>query len=153
MQIAPSGTRWRAVRPPRFENTDCQHDDLREFFFSPDEDEFPRARRVREEVARRHCVECPFVVECALHGLEHEDYGVWGGLSELDRSALGGRGYGVTGTRSVNRVVQTLRRAGLSDDKIKAIGLLWRARQAQIAVEEPLREETALVAPYEGEVA
>jgi WhiB family redox-sensing transcriptional regulator len=31
------------------------------------------------------CQECPVRIRCADHGLRHERYGVWGGMSEGER--------------------------------------------------------------------
>lgn len=31
------------------------------------------------------CQECPVKVRCAQHGIRHERYGVWGGMSEGER--------------------------------------------------------------------
>jgi WhiB family redox-sensing transcriptional regulator len=32
------------------------------------------------------CGECPVRIKCAEHGLRHERYGVWGGLTEGERA-------------------------------------------------------------------
>ncbi|MCQ4205936.1 WhiB family transcriptional regulator [Streptomyces longispororuber] len=64
-------------------------------FFSPT-GERGRARRVREERARRICAGCEVRTVCAATALRHgETYGVWGGLSRderrrLDHEAAGG---------------------------------------------------------------
>lgn len=43
----------------------------------------------REEAARRACLGCPELVKCMIHGLKHEAYGIWGGLTEAERHYLG----------------------------------------------------------------
>ncbi|MGW0819469.1 WhiB family transcriptional regulator [Streptomyces viridiviolaceus] len=55
-------------------------------FYSPT-GERGRLRKEREERARRVCEGCPVREQCARMALEtREHYGVWGGLSEADRS-------------------------------------------------------------------
>ncbi|MGW1162626.1 WhiB family transcriptional regulator [Streptomyces sp. NPDC002513] len=54
-------------------------------FFSPS-GERGRARRDREEQARRICRHCEVAEICAATALRHgEEYGVWGGLSDGQR--------------------------------------------------------------------
>jgi WhiB family redox-sensing transcriptional regulator len=54
-------------------------------FFSP-LGERGALRRAREEKARAICVRCPVREECARTALNGgERYGVWGGLTELER--------------------------------------------------------------------
>lgn len=39
--------------------------------------------------AKKQCAGCPVLVECRMWALrKHEDFGVWGGLSESDRRAI-----------------------------------------------------------------
>ncbi|MFD8565677.1 WhiB family transcriptional regulator [Streptomyces sp. NPDC057694] len=58
-------------------------------FFSPS-GERGRARRDREERARRICADCAVAERCAATALAHEEtYGVWGGLSGRERRRLG----------------------------------------------------------------
>lgn len=57
-------------------------------FFHPD-GERGLARSRRQEAAKAICAQCPVLVECRAHALAvHEPYGVWGGLSEEERSRL-----------------------------------------------------------------
>lgn len=69
-------------------------------FFSPS-GERGRARREREERARRVCSRCEVAELCAATALRRgETYGVWGGLSGLERRRItenpaGGAGCGV----------------------------------------------------------
>ncbi|MDD1058513.1 WhiB family transcriptional regulator [Streptomyces cocklensis] len=57
-------------------------------FFSPP-GERGRARREREERARRVCGRCAVADICAATALRHgEPYGVWGGLSDSQRRRL-----------------------------------------------------------------
>lgn len=41
--------------------------------------------RLRLEEAKKICATCPVLKECAEHALQHEHYGVWGGMSERER--------------------------------------------------------------------
>lgn len=59
-----------------------------ETFFHPEGERGPR-RRDREAAAKAVCQSCPVVAECLEHALNvREPYGVWGGLSELERGLL-----------------------------------------------------------------
>ncbi|MEW2515473.1 WhiB family transcriptional regulator [Streptomyces sp. NPDC046870] len=54
-------------------------------FFSPP-GERGRARRDREERARRICGRCEVADVCAATAFKHgENYGIWGGMSDTDR--------------------------------------------------------------------
>ncbi|WP_297566070.1 WhiB family transcriptional regulator [uncultured Arcanobacterium sp.] len=59
-----------------------------EFFFHPEgERGGPRRRRI--ERAKRICQHCPVILECREYALDHrEPYGVWGGMSEEERSRV-----------------------------------------------------------------
>jgi WhiB family redox-sensing transcriptional regulator len=58
-------------------------------FFHPEDDLGRISRRLREEAAKRLCVDCPVRRQCATHALTvGEEYGVWGGYSENDRATL-----------------------------------------------------------------
>ena len=39
-------------------------------------------------MAKSICRQCPHQTECAEWGIQKEDFGVWGGLSELDRRLI-----------------------------------------------------------------
>jgi WhiB family redox-sensing transcriptional regulator len=57
-------------------------------FFSPDGERGP-ARQVREARAKAICARCPVIRECAAYAITAgERHGVWGGLSERDRSTF-----------------------------------------------------------------
>lgn len=53
-----------------------------------------RLAKVAHERALATCVACPIVAACAAHGMANEAHGIWGGLTEWERHALGGRGTG-----------------------------------------------------------
>lgn len=57
-------------------------------FFHPD-GERGLARSRRQAAAKAICQTCPVLAECRRHALSvHEPYGVWGGMSEEERSRL-----------------------------------------------------------------
>lgn len=57
-------------------------------FFSPDAERGAR-RRSREAGAKAVCATCPVVQQCLEHALSaREPYGVWGGLTEHERSMI-----------------------------------------------------------------
>ena len=54
-------------------------------FFAPDSERI-REREKREAVAKRVCAQCPVRVACLEHALSvPEQFGIWGGMTELDR--------------------------------------------------------------------
>ncbi|SHL00427.1 WhiB family transcriptional regulator, redox-sensing transcriptional regulator [Pseudonocardia thermophila] len=62
------------------------------YFFHP-EGERGAAKARREERAKQVCRRCPVLEECRRHALAAEEpYGVWGGLSVAERTALLARG-------------------------------------------------------------
>lgn len=62
----------------------------RAVFFAPDDPREPRAARLQRLVAaKRVCAGCPVRELCRHYALENEEeYGVWGGLSEVERKRL-----------------------------------------------------------------
>ncbi len=57
-------------------------------FFGVDENESATERRAREEEAKAICAECVVRADCLEYALEmREPYGIWGGLTELERKA------------------------------------------------------------------
>ncbi|KGF17332.1 WhiB family transcriptional regulator [Corynebacterium freneyi] len=57
-------------------------------FFHP-EGERGRARAMREMRAKSICQECPVLEQCRTHALSvGEPYGIWGGMSEAERSEI-----------------------------------------------------------------
>lgn len=64
----------------------CREHDTEEFFHP--QGERGAARRNRIIAAKKICASCPVVAACRTHALAvREPYGVWGGLSEDDRTA------------------------------------------------------------------
>ncbi|SDP63373.1 WhiB family transcriptional regulator, redox-sensing transcriptional regulator [Pedococcus dokdonensis] len=45
-------------------------------------------RAAGEEAAKRVCRVCPVIAQCRVHAIAAEDYGVWGGLTALERAAI-----------------------------------------------------------------
>lgn len=59
-----------------------------QLFYSPDGERAP-ARQAREQAAKAICARCPVVALCAAYALAAPElYGVWGGLSEVDRRRI-----------------------------------------------------------------
>lgn len=57
-------------------------------FFGLDDNETPVERRAREEEAKRVCLTCGVRDECLEYALTtREAYGIWGGLTEIERRA------------------------------------------------------------------
>ncbi len=57
-------------------------------FFHPDAERGSSKRR-RDAKAKAICAACPVIAQCRAHALQvHEPYGVWGGLTEDERSQL-----------------------------------------------------------------
>ena len=57
-------------------------------FFAP-EGERGRARYERDRRAKEVCRECPVLAQCRSHALAiGETFGVWGGLSEVERERM-----------------------------------------------------------------
>ena len=130
---------------PNFDEPLCA-EGLDHLFYDPDDDDehmYGLASDLltiaqREAQARRICGACKHVVDCALHGLEHEDYGVWGGLSQSDRSALGGKG--ISSGRRVDYALKRMARS-LHPNAVAMILNLWRARQKELEISD--EEEVA----------
>ena len=58
-------------------------------FFGLDDSESPIERRAREERAKSICATCGVRSECLAYALvTKEPYGIWGGLTELERKAM-----------------------------------------------------------------
>ena len=71
------------------EHGECQGQP--ELFYSAEED-LKGVRRDKERRAKQICQQCPVLLECRRHAMhERELYGVWGGLSEMERHTLAGR--------------------------------------------------------------
>lgn len=62
-----------------------------ELFFN-DQDDPRRVRRDKEDAAKSICERCPVIVQCRRYVIKaRELYGVWGGLTEMERHQLAGR--------------------------------------------------------------
>jgi WhiB family redox-sensing transcriptional regulator len=58
-------------------------------FFGLDDNEPPIERRAREDKAKAICATCSVRAECLDYALRtRESYGIWGGLTEVERKAL-----------------------------------------------------------------
>ena len=60
-----------------------------QIFFGPEYAETVKEKRDREDAAKAVCTTCPVREECLEYALDaREAYGIWGGLTELERKAL-----------------------------------------------------------------
>lgn len=58
-------------------------------FFGPEFAETVKEKRDREDAAKAVCATCPVKKDCLEYALEaREAYGIWGGLTELERKTL-----------------------------------------------------------------
>lgn len=89
----PGVRRLRTAPPMRFETTGAEPcaQGANMFLFFTEERHNPGQLRERVEAAKNLCGTCPIVAECADWGVRHERYGVWGGLSERERTAIRAR--------------------------------------------------------------
>ena len=77
---SPAGWSWRL-------HAACHGTDTSVFFGG--DGERPSRRALRERQAKEICAVCPVVEPCRLYALAHgESFGVWGGLSELERQEI-----------------------------------------------------------------
>ncbi|GAA1054631.1 WhiB family transcriptional regulator [Dietzia natronolimnaea] len=64
------------------------HQDL---FYNDDHD-LKGTRRKNEELAKQLCRQCPVLDQCRRYAIEERElYGVWGGMTELERHKMAGR--------------------------------------------------------------
>ena len=104
-------------------------------FFHPDDDLGRISRRLRETAAKELCQRCPVRRQCATHALKvGEEYGVWGGFSEHDRTLL--RELGWQDTVNGDRMADV----GKLDHRLARL-----RRQQKQAREERERERSDLV--------
>ena len=62
-----------------------------EMFYN-EEDDLKGIRRDKERCAKQICDQCPVIVQCRHYAMQaRELYGVWGGLTEMERHTLAGR--------------------------------------------------------------
>ena len=112
-------------------------------FFHPDDDLGRISRRMRESAAKRLCDGCPVRRQCATHALKvGEEYGVWGGFSEHDRTLLRELGW-----------QDTLDGERMADVRKLDVRLARLRRQQKQAREERERERADLVGAGSGRQA
>ena len=61
-----------------------------ELFYAGDEDDPQQIDNnfMNTQMAKRICMSCEHIVECREWGLNHESFGVWGGLSPKELSTI-----------------------------------------------------------------
>lgn len=73
------------MRFPPLEGNRC-NESVAELFFPLSQEEDPH----KLMAARKFCVGCPAQEQCLEWGMDNERYGIWGGLTEHERSLFGG---------------------------------------------------------------
>lgn len=89
-------------------------------------------------ILRRICADCPILNECAEHGIKHEEYGFWGGLTAKERKILRRkRGERIVSPAVYNDRMLAARRAELKERERndmqrvpKRSDLKWRMAQS-----------------------
>ncbi|MFC9360429.1 WhiB family transcriptional regulator [Rhodococcus sp. NPDC057014] len=72
------------------ESADCSA--MGDYYFFAPEQETAAARLLREDAARSSCARCLVLEPCRRYGLDTaQPHGIWGGLTELERTALLGQ--------------------------------------------------------------
>jgi WhiB family redox-sensing transcriptional regulator len=69
-------------RPDEFESPSCAT--VGGDFWFPEQD----ASKYENQFAKAICASCPHKIECGEWGIHKENFGIWGGLSDLDRRAI-----------------------------------------------------------------
>lgn len=70
------------MKYPNFDGTQSCAETSFEFFYGETSD------TTSSRVAKRICGMCAFIVPCAEYGIEHEQFGVWGGLGPGERREI-----------------------------------------------------------------
>jgi hypothetical protein len=70
------------MKYPKFDGSQSCAETSFEFFYGENSD------TASSVVAKKICRMCAFIVPCAEYAIEHEQFGVWGGLGPSERRAL-----------------------------------------------------------------
>lgn len=82
LQVPSSWVDLMRAKEEAAEQIPCETSDPEAWF--PDHDDYEE--RVR--MAKKLCATCPIQLECLRYALEHEQYGIWGGLTPRQRQKL-----------------------------------------------------------------
>ena len=66
----------------------CRNHPIGLWFPPRGDDRFDRTVQAAQAEAIAICHTCPVITECREHGIRHEDYGVWGGLTAPQRARI-----------------------------------------------------------------
>jgi WhiB family redox-sensing transcriptional regulator len=67
----------------------CEDENVRDLFYPSGPD---HVQRYDEAAAKELCAPCPVKYECALAAItDDERYGIWGGLTPVERARIKGR--------------------------------------------------------------
>ena len=67
---------------PDFTNASCKEIGVELFF--PEDSGFSH----EERYVKKLCNECPIIKECLEWALHHENFGIWGGTTPMDRRVI-----------------------------------------------------------------
>lgn len=115
-----------------------------EVFFPEIQETYGRRGRppivAAEKPALAVCAGCDVRADCLQWALEHEDYGVWGGMTAIQRRLLRERAGGRTrnGVERVAAQAARLLRSGATEDEVAAeLGLPSAAAVRRLTLKEP----------------
>ena len=69
-------------RPEEFESPSCAT--VGGDFWFPEKD----ASKYENQFAKTICASCPHKIDCAEWGIYKENFGIWGGLTDMDRRPI-----------------------------------------------------------------
>ncbi len=109
MSFFASGIDWT--------NAACAGMDVEDFYYTETK-RIPRTEKIEaDNKVRPVCMSCPLWQQCLTWGFRNEDYGVWGGLSAMERDSFR---YG--NLHEVKReVLWALVEYGIMEEHIKAL--------------------------------
>lgn len=63
----------------------CKDTDPADFYVGGKGNEDGRRPKERIRIALAACADCVVLHQCREYGIKHEQYGIWGGMTEMDR--------------------------------------------------------------------
>lgn len=112
MSFKNAGVDWKLAK--------CDGMD-RELFFLGDPQNRPNKQEKQNNfhntTIRPICFSCPIWEGCLQYAFEHEEYGTWGGLSELERTSFKTDRFQAT----YDAAIEELAKYGISERKIRSL--------------------------------
>jgi WhiB family redox-sensing transcriptional regulator len=78
----------RIKSPSDFENAKCSSFDVNLFYEKDFDDLDSKIINGNYQEAKKICMSCEHIVECAEWGINNETHGMWGGLTPRERQKL-----------------------------------------------------------------